>query len=482
MFANLISALQGEVTDEEEGDFQTQNNEQEKQQQQNTGENQKTTGLNIWKNFTSELTNNVKKGAQDLLASVKETDWKREFAAFGQGVTEDTKNVSKQTVQVVEKLPSSAVQSLPVLQHTGEEVKSKLGEVGNQLSNFGQQLYVGTKEIIHTVKDQVEKDIGEAASQVRRSNRTPISTSSNVQNVGGTKYNRLQAEISSMQRASSTYLEEPEEKEDYQKWKQTFSLTSKRQEIDRIMKENAFMAELQQRIVPLIVDYETFWIRYFYRLEQIETRHAQRVAIASKELNVEEEEVSWDDNPSPTTQESVQDPPQGVKEEVVEQVGDSQQPQIEGYHEQHYQQPSKSKDDTGSMTSSIVYVEADNGNGSEVSSQSSWQVVGDKKSSSPPQEHIPLTASAIQEELDETPPSESPTHTKATETTSHVAQQQDDSKKMDKPSKQTKKEDDSKTKVTQETIEEELEYFDLDDVQGGEDDGEEVDEDWGTWE
>ena len=35
--------------------------------------------------------------------------------------------------------------------------------------------------------------------------------------------------------------------------------------IEEVLKDNAFMQELQSRIVPLIVDQDTFWTRYFYR-------------------------------------------------------------------------------------------------------------------------------------------------------------------------------------------------------------------------
>lgn len=46
---------------------------------------------------------------------------------------------------------------------------------------------------------------------------------------------------------------------------QGFKLDSKAGDIEAITKDNAFMAELQSRIVPLIVQYEVFWTRYFYQ-------------------------------------------------------------------------------------------------------------------------------------------------------------------------------------------------------------------------
>jgi hypothetical protein len=68
-----------------------------------------------------------------------------------------------------------------------------------------------------------------------------------------------------MQRDSSTYCDEPEEREEYGVWKASFRLEGASGEIDKITRENPFMAELQSRIVPLIVEHDDFWHRYFYR-------------------------------------------------------------------------------------------------------------------------------------------------------------------------------------------------------------------------
>lgn len=39
-----------------------------------------------------------------------------------------------------------------------------------------------------------------------------------------------------------------------------------------IPQSNAFMSELQNRIVPLIVEHDVFWTRYFYRLAKLQVR------------------------------------------------------------------------------------------------------------------------------------------------------------------------------------------------------------------
>ena len=46
---------------------------------------------------------------------------------------------------------------------------------------------------------------------------------------------------------------------------QNFKIEERRAAIEEIIAGNAFMAELQSRIVPLIVPFDVFWTRYFYQ-------------------------------------------------------------------------------------------------------------------------------------------------------------------------------------------------------------------------
>ncbi len=56
------------------------------------------------------------------------------------------------------------------------------------------------------------------------------------------------------------------------------------------------MSELQSRIVPLIVDYPTFWTRYFYQLHKLELKHEQFKQLTRRATQPVEEEVGWDDD------------------------------------------------------------------------------------------------------------------------------------------------------------------------------------------
>ena len=72
--------------------------------------------------------------------------------------------------------------------------------------------------------------------------------------------------VAAMQRDPSTYTDEPSDVGAFVAWKDSFCVEERRADIDTVLAENAFMAELQSRIVPLIVEHELFWERYFFRL------------------------------------------------------------------------------------------------------------------------------------------------------------------------------------------------------------------------
>lgn len=56
---------------------------------------------------------------------------------------------------------------------------------------------------------------------------------------------RFDADVSVMQRDSSTYCDEPEDAEEFAAWQATFDLAERQRDIDRLIAENTFMRELQ---------------------------------------------------------------------------------------------------------------------------------------------------------------------------------------------------------------------------------------------
>jgi len=70
--------------------------------------------------------------------------------------------------------------------------------------------------------------------------------------------------VAAMQRDSSTYCDEPDAP-DYATWRAAFDLAAEEARIDQVVKGNALVAELQARLVPLLVERQDFWGRHFFR-------------------------------------------------------------------------------------------------------------------------------------------------------------------------------------------------------------------------
>eukprot|EP01025_Chloroclados_australasicus_P057502 TRINITY_DN716_c0_g1_i1.p1 TRINITY_DN716_c0_g1~~TRINITY_DN716_c0_g1_i1.p1 ORF type:complete len:328 (-),score=50.76 TRINITY_DN716_c0_g1_i1:467-1450(-) len=236
-------------------------------------------GFDIWK-----VGNFVKKGAQGLVQTVQETDWQKELASLSSGSKEEENVGEKKGLQVRDKL--------------------------DKLTLMGQSIFQGTKEIFKEVADSIDKDIKEAANEVKRGNRpTPSAAVNNPTKTKVVKNsNKFDTEVGSMQRSSSTYIEEPEDLADFQQFKDGFQIDKMQQEIEQLLASNSFMSTLHQRIVPQIVDEYTFWTRYFYRLKQLKQKH-QPAQPESQEKDAEVVIVSsqpqipeTSSTPGPTTQ------------------------------------------------------------------------------------------------------------------------------------------------------------------------------------
>ena len=79
--------------------------------------------------------------------------------------------------------------------------------------------------------------------------------------------------VSAIQRDSGTYCEAPEDDDVlFQEFNKNWTLENAREDIDSVLKEAPFMRELRGRIVPLIVDEDDFWRRYFFAVQTLRNR------------------------------------------------------------------------------------------------------------------------------------------------------------------------------------------------------------------
>mmetsp|Transcript_15600 Transcript_15600/g.21568 ORF Transcript_15600/g.21568 Transcript_15600/m.21568 type:complete len:435 (-) Transcript_15600:149-1453(-) len=236
---------------------------------------------------------NLQKQAQEALKVVQ-----HDLQEFGIALKEDTEEVvtvvKTEAPRLQEKIEH---QTLPEFQKrsalVAEDVQKSFSTVGSQFTAFTASVVTGTNEMISQVQEAVNMEMENKKQKKTRERKSRVPRDTTALGANG-KYSRYESQVSAMQRDSSTYCDEPADKEDFQAWLQTFSFQEHQESVSAVLKDNAFMQELESRIVPLIVDQETFWQRYFYRLSKLIQKQDQREQLVKRATKPEEEELSWD--------------------------------------------------------------------------------------------------------------------------------------------------------------------------------------------
>nr|XP_043611180.1 protein DOS2-like [Erigeron canadensis] len=109
------------------------------------------------------------------------------------------------------------------------------------------------------------------------------------------RYSRFDVQLSMIRSDERTYLDEPEDIEEYKKWKLGFVVGEMRDEIERLVSDKGGVGGVYERVVPDKVDDGTFWFRYFYKVYNLRMQEDVRARLVKRSLSVDdEEELSWD--------------------------------------------------------------------------------------------------------------------------------------------------------------------------------------------
>lgn len=172
-----------------------------------------------------------------------------------------------------------------------EVAHGSLETVSHRIDEIGTTVLKGTSQIISQGKEAILVDGHESDSSDTNSSQY----SSAHQSLNSKRYSRFDAQVSAIQGDTSTYCEEPEDLDDYNKWKLGFVLEEKSEEIDGLLDENGAMGSIYEKVVPDSVDRPTFWCRYFYKLHKLKQAEDLRVKLVNRAISrEEEEELSWD--------------------------------------------------------------------------------------------------------------------------------------------------------------------------------------------
>ncbi|CAN4093171.1 unnamed protein product [Withania somnifera] len=202
--------------------------------------------------------------------------YRRDLQEFGYGLKKETELFREVASRAVKELPNSL-------------------EVGNTVSHA-----------FDAVKDTLL-----ASSDVEPEPETPDTNRS----LNSGRYSRFESQLMSIQSDRNMFCVDPEDLEEYKKWKAEFDLKEKKKEIDCLNGENGSLEGMYKRVVPNEVDNETFWCRYFYQVFKLKQKESVRANLVKRAISIDnEEELSWDvDDDDDNEQES------NVKSKVDEQ-------------------------------------------------------------------------------------------------------------------------------------------------------------------
>lgn len=186
--------------------------------------------------------------------------YRRDLMEFGDGLKKETEIIRETASRAVKDLPASIEAGASALDGV---LKSTADIISNESLGFGSD---GEPETPET-------------NRSRNSGR----------------YSWFESQLSAIQSDLNTFCEEPEDVEEYRKWKLGFELEENRDEIDNLIGKNGALEGVYKRVVPSAVDPETFWFRYFYRVDKLKQQESVRAKLVKRAIsNDDEEELSWD--------------------------------------------------------------------------------------------------------------------------------------------------------------------------------------------
>ncbi|XP_027913350.1 BSD domain-containing protein C22A12.14c-like [Vigna unguiculata] len=169
-----------------------------------------------------------------------------------------------------------------------EVAQGSLETVGHVVDQFGNSVAKGTARFISHGKDAIPVNSG-SENNVNTKNKH----CTEKEGFNSRRYSRFEAQVQAIQGDVSTYSEVAEDLEGYEKWKSGFSLEGKSEEMEGLLRENEGMESVYKRVVPNVVDRDTFWFRYYYRVYRFKKAEDMRARLVRR-MSREEEELSWD--------------------------------------------------------------------------------------------------------------------------------------------------------------------------------------------
>lgn len=187
-----------------------------------------------------------------------------------------------------------AASALPGALEAGASVASdRLESVGQAVDDLGAAA-AGLLSHANEALRSAEAD-GVDGDRASRPSDGSVSSASWRASLPTKKYTRFEAQVLALRADPATFTEEPEDSEGFGKWNALFSIDEMEEQIETVLHESPGLESFVERLVPSVVDYETFWSRYFFAVDKLKQAEDVRTKLVSRAMSKEEdEELSWD--------------------------------------------------------------------------------------------------------------------------------------------------------------------------------------------
>lgn len=183
-----------------------------------------------------------------------------------------------------------------------EKTMETLEIVKSDFSEFTTTMTEDTTHLLNSATAQfVEKSNTASFLLDTFDNKVKIETNNRLK-TSSTVQERYENELKAIQLNEHNYLDDPEQTEEYSKWKENFNSDSNKKIISDLLIENSSMRLIYSKLVPAQTSNDQFWCRYFFRTNLFEEEQKKRIKLLervtkeARSSEAEEEAVNWDED------------------------------------------------------------------------------------------------------------------------------------------------------------------------------------------
>ncbi|CAO2203179.1 unnamed protein product [Urochloa humidicola] len=228
-------------------------------------------------------------GMVKTFASRSETvlgGYRRDLQDLGSGLRLETAALRAAAARAASALPGA-------LEAGASAASDRLESVGQAVDDLGAAA-AGLLSHANEALRSAEAD-GEDGDGAPRTSDASASGASWRASLQSKKYTRFEAQVLALRADPATFTEEPEDSKGFAKWNSSFSVDEMKEQIEGVLRESPGLESFVERLVPSVVDYETFWSRYFFLVDKLKQAEDVRTKLVNRAMSKEEdEELSWD--------------------------------------------------------------------------------------------------------------------------------------------------------------------------------------------